>query len=259
MRARCVRPPRRCTAEGSRRAHPAPLDERLVPLVPVSLRHSSSSFMRWSAFVRTAPAAMSASNFPPSSLPTDVPGLPAPGTSVDLFVAHAAADRAFVHGYLLPALGLPAERVRLTGDAAPSPEAIAALAKVVEVSRVTLVVLTPAFLADPWARCTEQWASHAAISGRAQRDPAGAGALPGAAAPARQRRAGFSRRRGVGRRAGAAAQVLPPPAAAGARAPLPLSGHAAVRRRRHRALSRAPPRGGRSCRASSPAARGSCT
>ncbi len=120
--------------------------------------------MRWSAFVRTAPAAMSASDLPPSSLPTDVPGLPAPGTSVDLFVAHAAADRAFVHGYLLPALGLPAERVRLTGDAAPSPEAIAALAKVVEVSRVTLVVLTPAFLADPWARCTEQWASHAAIS-----------------------------------------------------------------------------------------------
>ena len=43
----------------------------------------------------------------------------------DLFVVHAAADGEFVHGFLLPALNLPASRVLLVDRLTPGPPIVA--------------------------------------------------------------------------------------------------------------------------------------
>ncbi len=83
----------------------------------------------------------------------------------DVFVVYADADEPFVHGHLLPALGLPAERVLLSSRLPPGAPRTAAIERGVQASRLTVLVLTPAYMTDRWAELGEQLAGHA---GRAE-------------------------------------------------------------------------------------------
>ena len=79
----------------------------------------------------------------------------------ELFVIHAEADRAFVHGHLLPALGLAAERVLLSSGLPLGAPIASAIERGVRTSRLTVAVLTPAYMADRWAMFGEQLAGYA--------------------------------------------------------------------------------------------------
>jgi WD40 repeat protein/energy-coupling factor transporter ATP-binding protein EcfA2 len=69
-----------------------------------------------------------------------------------------------VTGYLLPALGLPADRVLTKDQFRPGAPVVEEFERAVGHSRFTAVVLTPAYLADEWSVFGEQLASHAAVA-----------------------------------------------------------------------------------------------
>ena len=92
------------------------------------------------------------------------------GYRFDLFVSHARDDRQWVAGFLLPALGLPAERVITPDDFRPGAAVVDEFERAVLDSRYTLLVLTPAYLADEWATFGEQLSTHASVAALAQRD-----------------------------------------------------------------------------------------
>ncbi|HET7506661.1 MAG TPA: toll/interleukin-1 receptor domain-containing protein, partial [Kofleriaceae bacterium] len=77
---------------------------------------------------------------------------------------HADADEPFVRGYLVPALGLAADRVALIGDLDLGEVKVEEIARRVRASRVTVVVLSPAYLTDRWAMFGEQLAASARIA-----------------------------------------------------------------------------------------------
>jgi hypothetical protein len=89
----------------------------------------------------------------------------------DLFISCTKADLEWVQGFLLPALGLPVERVicnqgQVSGAAAFRLGASipAEFERAVKGSRFTLLVLSLAYLADEWAKFSEQLASYAAVA-----------------------------------------------------------------------------------------------
>lgn len=85
----------------------------------------------------------------------------------DLFVVHAAADAPFVHGQLLPAIGLAPERVLLSCALRLGEPIAREIERGVQTSRLTIAVLTPAYMTDRWAMFGEQLASHASgVEGR---------------------------------------------------------------------------------------------
>ena len=67
-------------------------------------------------------------------------------------------------GYLLPALGLPADRVLTKDQFRPGAPVVEEFERAVRDSRFTAVVFTPAYLADEWSVFGEQLASHAAVA-----------------------------------------------------------------------------------------------
>jgi formylglycine-generating enzyme required for sulfatase activity len=94
------------------------------------------------------------------------------GQRYELFVVHADADVGWVRGYLLPALGLPEERVITSDTLEPGAALVDEFERAVRESRRTLLVLTAAFLADEWATFGRQIAAYAAIAdGRARLIP----------------------------------------------------------------------------------------
>ena len=78
----------------------------------------------------------------------------------DLFVSYATEDAAWVEGYLLPGLGLPPERVHTHRDFEPGRPLVDEYARAVEHSHHTLLVLSPAFVADKWARLVKDLATY---------------------------------------------------------------------------------------------------
>ena len=84
----------------------------------------------------------------------------------DLFALYANADAAWVNGYLLPALGLPSTRVISEEYFGPGHSRVEELAHAVAASRFTIVVLSPAFLADKWAAFGQHLAAHLGIEER---------------------------------------------------------------------------------------------
>jgi hypothetical protein len=69
----------------------------------------------------------------------------------DLFIVHADDDTPFVKSTLLPMLGLPDDRIILS-SALPFPAFVEhAIESSVRRSRITLAVLSPAYLRDRWA------------------------------------------------------------------------------------------------------------
>jgi hypothetical protein len=85
----------------------------------------------------------------------------------DAFVVHAAADESFVQGYLLPELGLAPERMLVPSTLALGRFIIEELERGDRASRVTVVVLSPAYMADHWAVFGERLAAHASIANEA--------------------------------------------------------------------------------------------
>ncbi len=85
----------------------------------------------------------------------------------ELFIIHASADKQFVHGYLLPAVGLAPGRVLLSSRLAPGASRAGALERGVRSSRFIVVVLSDAFTTDPLAMLAEELASYASgVEGR---------------------------------------------------------------------------------------------
>ena len=83
--------------------------------------------------------------------------------SSDLLVIHAAADEWFVHGALLPAVVEPGHVVELSSRLPLGGVALAELARAIAASRVTVVVVSSAFLSDRLSSLASLWASHAAV------------------------------------------------------------------------------------------------
>lgn len=79
-----------------------------------------------------------------------------------LFIVHAPEDTAFVAGFLLPELGLPAADVLRSEQLTPGEPIIDELERGA-LSPLTLAVLTPAFQNSRWARFAEQLAQTAAV------------------------------------------------------------------------------------------------
>lgn len=90
---------------------------------------------------------------------------PAASRSSPLFILHAEADAWFVRGVLLDALGLSSEAALLTADLPLGRPLLVELEARVRQSRLTLVVVSQAFIADEWSKHTEVLASHRALSG----------------------------------------------------------------------------------------------
>ena len=89
-------------------------------------------------------------------------GVPNP-PEYDLFVVHAEADRAWVDGYLKHALGLDPGRVMTPRDFRLGASVVGEFERGAASSRFTLLVLSPAFLADRWAEFGEGLVSFSAV------------------------------------------------------------------------------------------------
>ena len=87
----------------------------------------------------------------------------------DLFVAHVPADEEWVQGFLLTAFDTSGLRILTPGDFRPGAAIVEECVRAVERSRVTVLVLTGAFLADTWAEFIKALASHVRAAGDDQR------------------------------------------------------------------------------------------
>ncbi len=81
----------------------------------------------------------------------------------DLFIVHAAADRSWVEGYLKVEIGLEPGCVITPREFDPTATVPAEFERAVTSSRFTLLVLSPAFFSDDWARFSEELGSFATV------------------------------------------------------------------------------------------------
>jgi hypothetical protein len=86
------------------------------------------------------------------------------GFLYDLFVVHAAADEWFVKAYLLDRLGLAPDRVLTPKTMELGRFMISEIERGVQSSRVTIVVLSFAYIDDHWSEFGEQIAAHASLA-----------------------------------------------------------------------------------------------
>jgi WD40 repeat protein len=85
-------------------------------------------------------------------------------TVYDAFIVNAAADEPFIRGYLLPRLALPADRVLRIQTLELARFITDEIERGVRSSRVTLVVLSSAYMDDRWAMFGEQLAAYASVA-----------------------------------------------------------------------------------------------
>jgi len=78
----------------------------------------------------------------------------------ELFVAYADSDSAWVHGFLLPELGLDPQSVLTPQDFTPGAAVVQELERAVVTARFTVLVLSPGFGMSQWSALAEQLASH---------------------------------------------------------------------------------------------------
>lgn len=81
-------------------------------------------------------------------------------STYDLFISYADDDAEWVEGVLIPALGLSAERIITKESFRYGVDAVAEFERAVSESRYTLLILSPAFLADMWGMYSESIASY---------------------------------------------------------------------------------------------------
>ncbi|HEX6293122.1 MAG TPA: TIR domain-containing protein [Herpetosiphonaceae bacterium] len=92
-----------------------------------------------------------------------------PTIARDLFISHTSRDAEWVRGYLLPALGLPAERIITPQDFVPGTPIVDAFERAVLDSRYTLLVLSQAYLADQWSQLGGKLASFLSVDEQQER------------------------------------------------------------------------------------------
>ena len=90
---------------------------------------------------------------------------PAPAPRYKILVSHADADRSWVRGELLPALGLASGGVATVEDLGLGEPRTEEFERLVIQSECTLLVLTPAYLGSRWSRFTERVAAYASVEG----------------------------------------------------------------------------------------------
>jgi len=78
----------------------------------------------------------------------------------ELFVAYAESDAEWVHGFLLPEIGLEPQSVLTSRDFRPGAMLITELERAVETAQRTLIVLSPAFGLSHWSAFAELLATH---------------------------------------------------------------------------------------------------
>lgn len=90
-------------------------------------------------------------------------------TKREVFILHADTeeDARFVHEVLLPSLRLPPDSIALSSRLPPGRTIVEAVEQAIATSRVTLLVLSSAFLRESWSSFGEVLASHFAVSGHA--------------------------------------------------------------------------------------------
>ena len=82
----------------------------------------------------------------------------------DVFVVHSAADEPFVCGYLLAKLGLSPERVLRLQTLELAQLLVEQIERGVRSSRVTIAVLSSAYMGDCWSTFGEQLAAYASVA-----------------------------------------------------------------------------------------------
>ena len=75
-----------------------------------------------------------------------------------MFISYAEADAGWVEGELVPGLALEPGQVRTHRDLDLGGDMLTAYSRLVEESDYTLLVLTPAFLDDPWGNAVKDLA-----------------------------------------------------------------------------------------------------
>src|SRR4051812_9124530 len=88
----------------------------------------------------------------------------APNSQRPVLVLYVPANAPFVNGFLLPALGASAQGVPVLDALALETAKTAELDAAMENHGVVIVVFTPAFLNDRWARLSDILATDAAIT-----------------------------------------------------------------------------------------------
>ena len=78
----------------------------------------------------------------------------------DMFVVYAERDSEWVHGFLLPEVGLDPGSVLTPNDFRPGAAVVHELERAVETARLTVLVLSPAFGTSQWSVFAELLASH---------------------------------------------------------------------------------------------------
>ena len=81
-------------------------------------------------------------------------------TRPELFVAYAESDTGWVHGFLLPELGLDPRSVLTPHDFRPGAALVEELDRAVETARLTVLVLSRAFGMSQWSAFAELLATH---------------------------------------------------------------------------------------------------
>ena len=81
-------------------------------------------------------------------------------TRPELFVAYAESDTEWVHGFLLPEIGLDPQSVLTPQDFRPGTVLVQELERAVETARLTVLVLSPAFGMSQWSAFAELLATH---------------------------------------------------------------------------------------------------
>ena len=89
-----------------------------------------------------------------------IPAVMQPQTRSSLFVAYAEANRAWVEGFLLPEIGLSRGSVVTREDFLPGAPIVSEVEHAILSSDHTVLVLSPAFLADEWSAIGETLATH---------------------------------------------------------------------------------------------------
>jgi formylglycine-generating enzyme required for sulfatase activity len=87
----------------------------------------------------------------------------------DLFIVYAERDSDWVHGFLVPELGLDPASVVTPRDFRAGTVLVEEFEQAVESARFTVLVLSPAFQAGPWSQFTELLASHETVRQRSER------------------------------------------------------------------------------------------
>ena len=81
-------------------------------------------------------------------------------TRPELFVAYAESDTEWVHGFLLPEVGLDPQSVLTPREFRPGAVLVQELERAVETARLTVLVLSPAFGMSQWSAFAELLATH---------------------------------------------------------------------------------------------------